>query len=326
MSSIFTESFESTSNGTALSTSNTTFTTAQAGWTGKSSSPAPATGLGSLYAQCSVAASTARYMEYAYTPAGVLYLRMYCYVPTAATGNVDFAAARGAGNTAARARMGTNSAGTKLIIRDNATTVYTSTASIPTGAWFRVEWRLDSTAGQQQLRLFLGANLHGSTPDEDSGNQSYTQGTVDTFRIGPVNNTLAGAWVMHFDAVKADNATWVGSAVVSNVAPTCNAGTDQTGVEPFSVVTLSGTDADSDGTIATRAWSGTGLTFLTGQTTATATAKVRGTIAGETITVTYTVTDNSAASTSDTLTLTVLPVTERAAIGGVLVPLEIRAA
>jgi hypothetical protein len=110
----------------------------------------------------------------------------------------------------------------------------------------------------------------------------------------------------------------------ANVAPTCNAGADQTGVEPYSVVTLSGTDSDSDGTIASRAWSGTGFTFLTGQTSATATAKVRGSIAGETLTATYTVTDNGGATASDTVNVTVLPVVTRVCIGGVLQPLEIR--
>lgn len=114
------------------------------------------------------------------------------------------------------------------------------------------------------------------------------------------------------------------SAAPTNSPPTCNAGADQTSVEPYTVVTLSGTDSDSDGTIASRAWSGDGFTFLTGQSTATATAKVRGSIAGETLVATYTVTDNQGATGSDTVNVTTLPVTERIFIGGTWHPLEVR--
>lgn len=118
-------------------------------------------------------------------------------------------------------------------------------------------------------------------------------------------------------------------AAVTNVPPTCNAGSDQTNIEPYANVNLHGTDSDSDGSITSRAWTVSpsgAAAFLSGQATADAVAKMRGTIAGETVTFTYTVIDNSAASTSDTMTVTTLPVTERAAIGGVMVPMEVRTA
>lgn len=329
MASLFSEGYESATAGAALSATNTTHSSSSTfgGWTCENASPSAASGLGTKYAEISVAAGVARYLHNSFTAAAQLYWRAYIYVPSGAGGNIDFAAFRGGG--AGRARLGTNGDGTKFILRNGAgTTLFTSTTAVPIGAWFRLEWHGDSSALTQELRIFTGANLHGSTPTETSGSSiAVTSGTYDEIRTGPANNALAGAWVADYDAVAADNATWVGSAVATNVAPTANAGADVTGVEPWSVLTLAGTDSDSDGTIASRAWSVSPVgaaTFVSGQTSATATAKVRGTAAGETITFTYTVTDNGGATGSDTKTAAVLRATEFHATSSGWVPMEVR--
>lgn len=53
-----------------------------------------------------------------------------------------------------------------LVNRDSTATVSRST--VPVDEWFRVETRLDfaSGRGRQTARLFLGGNLHGTTPTE----------------------------------------------------------------------------------------------------------------------------------------------------------------
>lgn len=108
-------------------------------------------------------------------------------------------------------------------------------------------------------------------------------------------------------------------------APTANAGEAQT-VEPYRTVTLTGTDSDSDGTVSTRSWrqvSGPAVT-LSGATTATATYKSPGTLAGTSLVFGYTVTDDAAEqSPESTVTHTIMGATERVVIGGVEVPVEI---
>lgn len=106
-------------------------------------------------------------------------------------------------------------------------------------------------------------------------------------------------------------------------APVANPGAAQT-VEPYSTVTLTGTDSDSDGTVSTRAWrqvSGVAV-VLTGADTATATYEAPGTVPGASLVFAYKVTDNSAETHEASVTHTVLPVTERAVVGGVEVPVR----
>ena len=116
----------------------------------------------------------------------------------------------------------------------------------------RVEWLV--TATTQRVRLFTGSNKHGTTPDYDSGDLSWTPtGTFDRFTVGVVSGTANVT--LDWDDVKVDDTTWVGPAA-TNVAPTANAGSDQT-VGLGATVSLSGSGSDSDGTISSYAWSWT---------------------------------------------------------------------
>ncbi|TFV90392.1 hypothetical protein [Blastococcus sp. CT_GayMR16] len=112
-----------------------------------------------------------------------------------------------------------------------------------------------------------------------------------------------------------------------NTPPTASAGADQVNVEPGATVTLTGTDGDTDGTVVTRAWAqtaGSPSVTLSGAATATATFTAPLTLAGTTLTFQYTATDNGGASTSDTMTVTVLPASERIMLSGSWVPARIR--
>lgn len=110
---------------------------------------------------------------------------------------------------------------------------------------------------------------------------------------------------------------------VADTAPTANAGPDQT-VEPWTQVTLSGTASDVDGTIVEDGWSQTGgsPTVTLSGTGATVTFEAPPGLANTTLTFTYSATDNAGNTSTDTMTVTVLQATEKAAVGGVLVPVR----
>ena len=114
-----------------------------------------------------------------------------------------------------------------------------------------------------------------------------------------------------------------------NVAPTANAGPNQTSVEPYYTVTLTGSaSSDSDGTIASYSWTQTGGTTVTlsDPTVVQPTFTAPGTISGDTLTFSLTVTDNQGAtSTPSTVSITILNATERAVIGGSEVPMQLLA-
>lgn len=97
---------------------------------------------------------------------------------------------------------------------------------------------------------------------------------------------------------------------ISNAAPTANAGPDQSTVEPWSTVTLDGSgSADSDGTIASYAWTQTGGTTVTlSSTTAQKpTFPAPASLTNQSLTFSLVVTDNlGATSTADTVVITVL--------------------
>lgn len=89
---------------------------------------------------------------------------------------------------------------------------WSSTYQVQAGEWFRVEWMLDAgvagVGAKQRCRLFYGANLHGTSPDEDSGDQTYDKGTFDRHDLGHVLGSYGG--VVVYDEVAVDPAGWIG--------------------------------------------------------------------------------------------------------------------
>jgi hypothetical protein len=124
----------------------------------------------------------------------------------------------------------------------------------------------------------------------------------------------ANGWVLTFSGVIAGAAP----------APLANAGADQSNVEPYGTVTLDGSgsafyDPDTSLTYAWSQTSGTSVT-LSSTTAATPTFTAPGTVAGTTLVFSLTVTGHAsgtASTTPDTVSIVVLPATERAVRGGV---------
>lgn len=95
-------------------------------------------------------------------------------------------------------------------------------------------------------------------------------------------------------------------ASTANVAPTVNAGADQAITLPTNSVTLTGTATDSDGSVASYAWSEVSGGAATITTPTSATTTVTGLVQGV-YTFRLTATDDQGASTSDDVIITVNP-------------------
>ncbi|WNC71490.1 PKD domain-containing protein [Thalassotalea psychrophila] len=98
-------------------------------------------------------------------------------------------------------------------------------------------------------------------------------------------------------------------ASIANVAPTTNAGSDQT-VNEVTTVSLTGSGTDSDGTIESYSWTQTdgNPVTLTNANTATATFDAPSTLVQLTLTFQLTVTDNEGATATDVIAIMVNPV------------------
>jgi hypothetical protein len=104
----------------------------------------------------------------------------------------------------------------KITLRPNISTQYTSSTTLSTNTWYRLEIQLDSNSstGHIQARLFYGANLEGATPDESFGsatdNWNTGDGTVGGWSFGLVSNP--GTNTMFMDSVGISDVGWIGSA------------------------------------------------------------------------------------------------------------------
>jgi predicted esterase len=162
--------------------------------------------------------------------------------------------------------------------------------------------------------------LLGSGADSDGTISSYAWSKVSggTATLSgtsaanvTVSNLLAGTYVFRLTvkdnrgATKYDDVTvTVNPAIGSNVAPTVSVGSDKLISLPTTSVTVTGTAADSDGSIASYSWVklAGGSATLVGATTATLTASALTT--GDYI-FQLTVTDDDGASKSDDVKVTV---------------------
>lgn len=200
------EGFEGGSNGTAVSTSNSTFgSIAGAGWT-FSNTPLLATAGGSLAGKCAVTGATA-VAQANFTGTNAVYTRLYVYISSLPSALFTFAQ-YGNGANVAQLRLGANA---QLQLRNSGNTQILVTANniVPTGAWCRIEWMYDGNAGKQQLRVY-STDPHGTTADYDSGLiTSAVQTGTNNVKFGAIE---AQTYTAFYDNIATDSATWVGSA------------------------------------------------------------------------------------------------------------------
>ena len=182
--------------------------------------------------------------------------------------------------------------------------------------------------GLIEYAYYLGDS---STAEFTWSSSAQNTGTTDVARVLMGRNTAAAETrTVWYDTMRAQalSSGWLGPYQDINMAPTANLGGNVTNIEPYSTQTINGSNSkDNDtGTIASytfRQISGSPTVTING-TGAIRTYTAPGTVAGTTLVFGLVVTDNQGAdSTEDTVTHTILPVTERAVIGGVEVPMQI---
>lgn len=86
--------------------------------------------------------------------------------------------------------FGGSSQSHKFTLVNNNTNTTVSRVQVPTNSWFRAEVKLDfsTNVGIQNVRLFLGANVQGTTPDETLSGQiagTYTDYIEDGILTNP---------------------------------------------------------------------------------------------------------------------------------------------
>lgn len=213
--------------------------------------------------------------------------------------------------------------------RISAGTSVTSTATLSPLTKYRVEGNYSNvtSGGQITLKVYNGLGAGAALVQSIQLTPVTTGAQWRTARLGKLlgspslGNFRIDDWRWLRDAASPDIGPYL-------IPPVCDAGSDQTGIEAYKTVTVTGTDSDSDGTVSTRTWrvvsttNGASTPVLSGSGNSR-TFKAPGTLAGTDIVLGYRVQDNDGQdSIEDFMTVTVFPATERAIIGGVQVPYE----
>lgn len=107
--------------------------------------------------------------------------------------------------------VGQSSGGSKIRIRNGSTTVATSTTVISADQIVRVEAFWDQPNGAITVRLFVGSNSEGSTPDETVSATGLTipVASVNTLDVGPATSSTFNMWS---DAIAIATGNWIGPA------------------------------------------------------------------------------------------------------------------
>jgi hypothetical protein len=211
-----------------------------------------------------------------------------------------------------------NPSGQLLVQNSASATMYTLSTPLATNTWYRIEGEFVA-GSSSQLKVSVGS----STDVFAFGSGRFTNQTASA-RQG-IGTASSGIGTMYFDDFTvAIGPGFLTESVFSNQPPFASAGSDQTSIEPWSTVTMIGTDSDSDGAVASRTWrqvSGTAVTLTGSGNTASYTAPAA--IISADLVFGYQVLDDlGATSAENTVTHTILPATERAVIGGVEVPIQ----
>lgn len=109
-----------------------------------------------------------------------------------------------------RATVRVNTDGTIQTRNASSTTgQFPSVGKVVAGEKFRVAWHIDNGASTQTARLFLGANLYGTTPSS-TATGTYNQGTFDHFGFGIAQPAVtAAAGTIKVDTLQYNLSDWV---------------------------------------------------------------------------------------------------------------------
>ena len=146
---------------------------------------------------------------------GQVWFRVYLFFPASPSGNTRYFTANGA--AAGAGRFVITAAGKLLVQNGAGATVTTSTATIPIGAWFRVEgYTLGSaTLGATEVKLFYPANATTAL-ETNTGTSVNTLGMLTGVTFGP-NSALVNQGPYYMDAIAVSNTGYLGP--ISLTAP-----------------------------------------------------------------------------------------------------------
>jgi len=331
--SVFTQSFESGTNGTEITSSNTAGGgTAISSVKGTGASVAFTNVAGEVIAdtmscKCVGPSGSAAYANWSGTTTRGGFFVKHRMPVVSAGGAIQVI--RNSSGIMLQAQLLTSK---KIQFGSASSTLYTTTALTLPGVYFidmAVYAGTTTTDGRAKVAVYDSAgNLAGgmAAPQEFTGINTGGGLAIAFFQAGKCAATTDTSSYI-FDDMRAITGAYAFGAPGSNIAPTADAGLDQS-VEPWSTVTLDGSlSTDSDGTISSYSWTQTAGTAVTlsGASTVNPTFQAPASVAGGTLTFSLSVTDNSGEySDPDTVDVAVLPVTERAVIGGVEVPLHMQ--
>ena len=148
--------------------------------------------------------------------------------------------------------------------------------------------------------------MHGARV---SGPATFTLGTANAATT-TLTNLVQGAYVFRLTVTDNSGATGTDNVTVTVIAPpnkppTANAGSNITLTLPTNSTTLSGSGTDADGTIASYAWSKSKWSGNIYLRTANAATTTLSNLVQGTYVFRLTVTDNSGATATDNVTVTV---------------------
>jgi hypothetical protein len=246
----------------------------------------------------------------------------YVYITATPTGTLTLY--KGYADLASSANMAswavTMNTSRQIVVQNSTSNLYTLAPVLALNTWYRVEGEfVASTSSQVKVSVGTSTNVYAY-----GSSSTFSANQTVSVRQG-IASASSGVGTAYFDDFTvAVGPGFLTQSVFGNQPPTASAGSDQTNIEPWSTVTLAGTDSDADGTVVTRTWrqiSGPAVTLSATGNTATYAAPA--TITGGTLVFGYQVIDNSGApSAESTVTHTVLPATERVIVGGVEVPVR----
>ena len=134
----------------------------------------------------------------------VIYKRIYFREESASPSTGVIFESRNAGTTQASLQM----IGTRAIrMRNGTTTVATFTTIPAASSWIRLEHKIDVVGGTQTARIFVGSNLHGTTPDEEITG-AYSSTAIDRMYVGIGSSAVT--WHSYMDAYAEKASDWCG--------------------------------------------------------------------------------------------------------------------
>ncbi len=278
-------SFEGGTNGVAVTTANSGGTSgdafnAVAGAVAGATLAYSATEMahGSLALQVATAATAGTQWVGYTTSFGTnsdFYLRFNLYLTALPAASATLW--RGFSGAATLCSLNMNTSG-QLRVQDSLGVVVSGSTSgaLPTGQWVRVELHItmSTTVGQTELRVYHSVDSTVATfSAQSTATLNLGATSADGYRMG-LQTTQANYGPTWFDDYALSTTTWLGPAAASNVPPTVSVTAPD--YWPLAeTVTASASAADTDGTIATYAWTmlseppGSGATLTTPSASAT---------------------------------------------------------